>query len=444
MINQEKNVVMNFFEQIGLAFNHSVDLNELLKIILICSSRTTQAKGEAIFLFDDEEPILKAKIVEGVFPPLKDHHHLSKSSKLVSKAKYLNENLFNTSFQLGEGVIGEVALNKESILISNAETDERIIQPEVDYLKIKTLMASPLTFQDEILGVMIAINKTNESAFTENDLHLFESLAGQAAISIYNAKMFSQMAEKQKLDRDLEIAKEIQNLLLPKEKPRLEGIDISGYSDPASKVGGDYYDFIPLSTHQTGIAIADVSGKGIPASLIMSMARSILRSLALKKLSPASVLKQLNSLIHPDIRVGMFISMSYLVIDQIQKELTISRAGHEPLIYFNHKDSQIQSIQGKGMVLGLNDGQIFNQQLDELTIRYNPNDIFILYTDGITEATNMKGEQFGIHRLHEIIRNSHHMNSTEIIQQVCSRVKRFIGEAPQSDDITLVVIKINR
>jgi len=172
------------------------------------------------------------------------------------------------------------------------------------------------------------------------------------------------------------------------------------------------------------------------------MSRSILRSLSLSTLSPSSVLKELNSLIYPDMRKAMFISMSYLILDGNNKMLNISRAGHEPLIHFKHSIGKIEQIHGHGMVLGLDDGSLFNHRIDEVSVEYELGDVFVLYTDGITEATNSSDQEFTLERLNEIIRSSHQLSAQKIVENICSHVKRFAGDTPQSDDLTLVVIKI--
>ncbi len=441
ILQKEKSVVMDFFEEIGTTFTQSLKIDELLKMILICSTRTTKAKGEVIFLIDEEIHVLKAQLIEGVVPPLKAQSGLAQS-KLISKTKYLNENLLKTTFQLGEGIVGEVALNKKSILIEDTEHDPRIPSSEIDYLKVQTLMATPLIFQNKVLGVMIAVNKENDIAFTETDLHLFEALAGQAATSIYNTHVYKALAEKERYDQELQIAKEIQGLLLPKTYPHLEEFEISAFSQPAFKVGGDYYDFITLPKNQLGIAIADVSGKGIPASLIMVMARSMLRSLCKNESSASNVLRQLNALLFPDFRKDMFISITYLVIDTHLKSVQWARAGHEPLLIYRAKENKVECHRSSGMVIGLDSGEIFNPKLEVKEVILNPNDFIILYTDGVTEAINKSGEEFGLERLQDAIRlQNTRCSAQDIVDNIYQHVQRFVGATAQNDDLTLVAIK---
>ncbi|MDP8219296.1 MAG: PP2C family protein-serine/threonine phosphatase, partial [Candidatus Theseobacter exili] len=329
----------------------------------------------------------------------------------------------------------------QQLLIENALEDSRIPIFEEDFLKVGSLMAVPLKTRDSILGVMVAVNKIDQPVFTDADISLFDTLASQAAVSVAYGHLYNNLAEKERLDRELQIAKEIQNLLLPKEFPILPGFDISAMNEPALEVGGDYFDFLKIDDHRYGIVIADVSGKGVPAALVMVMCRSILRSISKGQTSSSKVLSELNSLIHPDLKSDMFVSVSFLILNTQKRVLTIARAGHEPLLLYNQKTEKVTHVTGKGIAIGIDKGPLFVQNIEEIHFNMGKGDFAVLYTDGISEAIDENNQEFGRDNLINAMKTSRSSTAGEIVENICERIKRFTGDKPQRDDLTLVVIK---
>ena len=441
VLSQEKEVVLSFIREIGDALTSARELDQLFRLIIICSKRTLNAASGAIFLLNEAHTYLKAKIVDGLFPPIFETIPADALSKLSTKAKYIQDLIMNLQIPLGEGIVGGVAQSRSSILIKDALMDQRIPQPTIDFLKVKTLMAVPLIFKEEVIGVMITANKEEETSFDETDLSLLEALADQAAISIHNAKLYKEIAEKELLDKELQIATQVQRLLIPLHFPKISGFDFAALNRPAREIGGDYYDFFPIGEDQYGIVIADVSGKGIPAALVMTMARSILRSLAPGNFSPRQVLSELNRHLFPDMQQEMFISLAYLTLDQKNKKLSLTRAGHEPIIFFEHEKSNIKLLRPQGIVLGMDSGPLFTSTLEEVLLILKEGDILTLFTDGVTEAQDKEGNEFGYDALIEAIRSSSHLSAQEIADHVMARILRFTGNIPQRDDTTLVIVK---
>ncbi len=440
-LSQEKEVVLSFIREIGDAFTSADELKHLFQIIITCSKRTLNASAEAIFLLDESHSYLQAKVIDGLFPPIFEAIPADSLSKVATKTKYLQDLILGLKIPVGEGIVGRTAQTRTALLIKDATMDSRIAQPPIDFLKVKTLMVVPLIFKEEVIGVMIAANKKDDQTFTEIDLSLFEALSDQAALSIHNARLYQAISEKEKLDKELKTATQVQKLLLPARYPEIPGFDFSAVSRPARQIGGDYYDFFPVGTGQYGMAIADVSGKGIPAALIMTMARSILRSSAPEKLSPRQVLSELNRLLHGDIQQDMFISMAYLVLDEQKKQLKLTRAGHEPILFYDKKEGNVRFMRPQGIVLGMDPGSLFTSTLEEILLVLNPGDIVVLYTDGVTEAQDFEGQEFGYEALAESIRSSANLPAQEIANYVIARILRFTGNIPQRDDLTLLIIK---
>jgi len=440
-MQKEKDIIFSFLHEIGTVFNESMDLDTLLQSVLGAIVRILKAKGGCIFLFDDSNKYLQASIVEGIFPPL-NRPDSSMMEKIVSKNKYLEEYLKSIKIPIGSGIIGSTAERGIPSLIADAAMDSRIPKYDEELLMINTMLTVPLKIQENTVGVLSIINKENNQSFTETDMSLLQGLGDLASISINNARFHQTLLEKQKLDCDLNIAKEIQNMLLPRKYPSLKNWDIGVLSRTAMEIGGDYYDFIDIAQDKLGVVIADVSGKSIPGALVMSMTRSIIRSKAIGTQSASSVLIAANELICHDIEPNMFISLSYLIIDTRQNTVTYARAGHEPLIVYRAKDATCELIKPEGMVLGMTCDTAFNNSIREVSFQMHPGDIIVLYTDGITESVNEKQEEFGIANLIDATRIANSESAEAIVNNINERVARFTGNIPQKDDLTLVVMKL--
>ena len=250
------------------------------------------------------------------------------------------------------------------------------------------------------------------------------------------------ISERERMQKELEIARNVQMGLLPKSKPVIDGFDISGKCLPAKEVGGDYYDFVTLSPTKLGIAIGDVSGKGVPAAIYMTLTKGILQSHADETISPRLVLNKVNKLLYRNIEKNSFVSMFYAVLDTQKKDITFARAGHNPGIMINQKDGSNQELNTDGIALGLEEGAVFNRTLKEHTITLAVGDTLVFYTDGFTEAMNRHKEEFGEERLIRLISEHRHLCSQDLIEVLVKNIKGFTKEMPQHDDMTIVVIKL--
>ncbi len=436
---QEKEVVMCFLQDIGEAFTEALGLDDLLRKIIKCSINLVGANAGAIFLSDPECKYLQARIVEGTFPPMTENVGLV-ADKVSTKTKYLEDILKNEKVLYGFGVIGEAAQKAVPILVEDGSKDERIPKLKSNILGVETMMAVPVKIKDEVIGVMALVNKWS-GRFSSTDLSLFSALADQASISINNAKFYHALAEKKRIDHDLEIARDIQHLLLPEKFPEMKGYGVSAFSEAALELGGDYYDFIEVDDDHVGIVIADVSGKGVSAALMMATCRGILNIIAKGNRSPKAVLCELNRIIFGDIKRDMFISVLYMVLDVKNHRLTAARAGHEPILYVSKKGSKHELIKGNGIVVGVDAGEIFAENMEEVVISLAKDDIIVLYTDGITEAMNAQGREFGRENLIEAVTVSSGGSPGDIGKNINGRLARFTGGVAQHDDMTLLVLK---
>ncbi len=250
------------------------------------------------------------------------------------------------------------------------------------------------------------------------------------------------ISERERMAKELEIARQVQMKLLPKSSPVLPHCDVAGLCIPALEVGGDYFDFIQLGENKLGIAIGDVSGKGVPAAIYMTLTKGVFQSHAEANVSPKVVLTKVNNLLYRTIERDSFVSMFYAVIDLEKKQMVYARAGHNPAIYFSRKGNRFSMLESAGLALGLERGDLFVKVIEEETMSLQEGDVLVLYTDGFTEAMNDEQQEFSEAKFLEVIDNAKHLSAREIILAVQEAIKAFVGDVPQHDDMTIVVVKI--
>jgi sigma-B regulation protein RsbU (phosphoserine phosphatase) len=228
---------------------------------------------------------------------------------------------------------------------------------------------------------------------------------------------------------------------LPSEAPVIPGFEIAGLNIPARHVSGDYFDYIEVDKTKLGVAIADVSGKGVPASIIMAICRSVLRSQATENPSPADVLQKVNRQLYPDIKEDMFISMAYAILDHAHGTVTLCRAGHDAPILFDHETKTAVPVKPPGMVVGIDSGSVFDRLTTDFAVPLERDDCLVLYTDGVTETLNAEGDEFGLDRMMQSVRASATNGAQAIVKRIIEDVRDFTGSVPQNDDITLIAIR---
>ncbi|WP_372366655.1 PP2C family protein-serine/threonine phosphatase [Candidatus Uabimicrobium sp. HlEnr_7] len=246
--------------------------------------------------------------------------------------------------------------------------------------------------------------------------------------------------ENQAREHELQIANEIQSNLLPKTIPDIPGYDIGAFYHPSKEVGGDYYDFIDIDEKHLAITIADVSGKGVPGSMVMTMTRSLIRMQAKRSLSPSDVLTEVNRVIAQDIKRGMFVTAMYCILNKETGELKLSSAGHNPAILIK-SNGAYELLNTKGLALGLDKGKIFARQTQTITTRLNRGDRLVLFTDGIPEAMSPRNEEFGDDKFYQLVSKSCNLESKKFVSNIVNSIAKWRRNAPQSDDITIVTLK---
>jgi serine phosphatase RsbU (regulator of sigma subunit) len=337
----------------------------------------------------------------------------------------------------GEGATGRVFLSGQPLVIQDYDTWEGRVA-HIPVGRYARVLHVPLKRGAQVIGVMSVNRSKTAPAFTEDDVRLLSLFANQAAIAIENARLYQAAVEQARLERELDMARTLQAGLIPHELPHLPGWDLTAWWQPAREVSGDFYDLFPLArATRYGLLIADVSDKGMPAALVMTSTRAILRASATAARSPAQCITHANRLICADTANGMFITLCYAQLNPANGELIYVNAGHNPpLLYRKHKD-QLSELTRTGMALGVDDKSAFTQQ----TIKLRRGDFVLFYTDGVTEATNVEEHEFGVERLRRVVLEQRHASTTEMLAALESAVSAFVGATPQSDDIAVVIVR---
>jgi sigma-B regulation protein RsbU (phosphoserine phosphatase) len=307
----------------------------------------------------------------------------------------------------------------------------------------ETLHASlmvPLVYQDQVIGVLNLGEKKSGKGYKREDIELLRTLAHQGAVAIENARLFQENLEKQRMEEELNIARDLQMSMLPAHCPEIKGFKIAAQSNPAREVGGDFFDFIEMGEERSGLVVGDVTGKSVSGALVMSASRSIFRMLSEEHLTVGEIMIRANKRIKKDIKSGMFVALLYAVLDGRNKILSFCSAGQTQSIHFSPKtgEAHLMETEGDRFPLGILD----EVDYQETRVPLELGDRVIFYTDGIVEAMNEKKEIFGFERALEVVRAAGSMSAEALLKEILNKVNEFVGSAAQHDDLTAIVISV--
>ena len=439
-IQVEETLVFDFLHGLGEAFSETIRPADLHRLIVEGATRVLDAQGGALYLTDRTGTKLVPTFVSNGCPPLVDvPPHILQQAAGTPTALESFLRLHNVGS--GEGLLGRVWQTATPLYLNEFSQAPELAKLRDSSLGATSVMVAPLLYAKQNMGVLALANSRMGAPFSQNDFVVFKSITEQSAFALYNAIIYSEANEKKRLDHDLEIARDIQRILLPAEAPKVNGFEISGMNVPARQVSGDYFDYIRVDDERLGVAIADVSGKGVPASLIMAICRSVLRSQAIGNPSPADVLQKVNRQLYPDIKEDMFISMAYLVLDHVRGGVTLARAGHDAPLLYQHKSQTVASLKTPGMVVGIDSGDVFDRLTTDVPVPLERNDCILLYTDGITEALDNEGNEFGLERTIASVQSSAKEGAQAMVTRLIDDLRNFVGSTPQNDDITMIAIR---
>ena len=403
---------LSVLNDLARAIGASLNLQDIMQTIIHRSLRAIHAEQGVITLVDQTAADSMKTLVR----------------TMVSSTKH-------PQFHFNQSLLGWMHLNKKPLLIADPKTDERFRGVQWD-ASIRSLLCVPMTVKSNLIAVLTVYNKRDASQFSEEDQRLLAIIAGQSAQVMENARLYEEERALQEMKEEVRLAARIQLDLLPKSAPEIPGYDVAGRSIAAQVVGGDYFDFIPSEGGRFAVCLGDVSGKGLPASLLMANLQATLRGQTLLNPPAKLCLQRSNRLLYLSTSSEKFVTLFYSILDPNTHTLSFSNAGHDAPILLA-RGGDVRRLETGGVVLSIMEEFPFEE--DQVTLA--PDDVLVVYSDGITEAINMNQELFGVDRLLAAIRRNRDKSANELIDAIVATVREYAGPAPQADDMTLIVIK---
>ena len=405
---------LSILNEIATAVSSARELNQVVELIIQKCIKHLKVEQGSIMLLDEKKP---------------DKPFQTMVRKVDSKVDVV-------PYHFGIQLSGWMLKNQKPLVINDFQKDQRFSIAYRKDFNIKSLLSVPLCLKGRMIGVLNIFNKQAKEGFTVEDQRLMCIIASQSAQVIENARLYEEEQVLLRMEEELKVAYEIQINLLPKENPQIAGYDIAGKSIPAKEVGGDCYDFIRIDDHHLAICLGDISGKGMPAAMLMANLQATLRGQTLFSTSCKDCLQRSNKLLFQSTDLQKFATLFYGILNTRKNELCYSNAGHDYPFLFSG-DKEPRRLETGGTVLGFLENFIFKEQV----IPFSPGDLLLVYSDGITEAMNADEEEFGENRLVEVTLKHRDELASTLIEKIIAAVKLHTGDAPQMDDITLVVIK---
>lgn len=439
-MREEQDIIIDFLHTTAEDMSSGeLDKTKLYRRIVRTTAITCGAMTACLYEKTDDNKLV-SRATEGLFPP--QTRRISKQGNML-RAKFLEEAIVQETLNVGESVIGTVAEKMRGIIIKDAMGDSRVIEHGDESLQVKSMIAVPVAFGNKLYGVLAIANPISEKPFNSTDFSLALSLGEQAGMALHNMDALSAIILKNKMEFDLRLASDVQKYLLPSTMPDTQSLQFAVKYIPQQLIGGDFYDFYKLPNNRIGITVGDVSGKGVSASLIMAICRTKLQALAHKNKSPSETLKELNADIVESMRTDMFITMTYAIIDTNASKITLARAGHEPALLYKSTEptSPAIKIRGSGMAVGMVDSELFDESIENVEFEFNKGDVFVLYTDGITEALNKADEEYTTARLASTISKFGTQSAKEMNDAIIKDVETFSDKTKHADDLTLLCVK---
>ena len=395
------------------------DINELIRRVLEISQGVMLSEASSLMLLNKEKGVLKCRVALGEVGSLLEQ---------------------SFTLKLGQGIAGWVAEHRESVVVPDVTKDDRFYDgtDKSTGFVTRSILACPLISRDNLLGVAEVVNRQDGKPFTEKDLKMFETFCRGVAVAVQNAQMHTQLLNNQRIQQQLEMASTIQQGFLPRSfSLDNEQFEISAINLPASMVGGDFYDCIELRPGMYGITIGDVSGKGVPAAIYMARLISDFRFEAHQAEDPQPTMTILNQMLSERSQQGMFVTMIYLILDVHHGELRYVNGGHIPPILYQRKGDRLTKLDGsEGIPLGIKRDAVFSEA--EHSLRRG--DTLLLFSDGMLDAKNSKGEKFKLENIEKYVRGNW-QTPHDLVTQLVEAVTNHAGDESQFDDITIMAIR---
>ena len=359
----------------------------------------------------------------------------SEQEQLKTLVRSMVSSSSQTPFHIQQSIVGWMQIHKKPLLVNDPKHDERFTGIPWDQ-SIRTVLCAPMMVKSDLIGVLTMYNKQGDAVFTNEDMRFLDIIAMQSAQVVENARLYEKEKELQHVQSEIRLASKIQINLLPKIIPSVKGYDIAGSMIAAQGVGGDYYDFIPMDNDRIALCLGDISGKGLPASLLMANLQATLRSQVFISASPKECMHRANDLLFRSTADDKFATLFLGVLDAQNHTLTYCNAGQEHPCLFT-QDASCKRLTTGGPMVGAFDGAGFNEECIEL----HAGDTLVAFSDGYTEAINKQAEQYSDLRVKQTLEGVRTKPAKEIIEYVVGEIKSHAFGLPQSDDMTMVVVR---
>jgi sigma-B regulation protein RsbU (phosphoserine phosphatase) len=427
-----------FFE-LGPGSQHVTTVDQLYQTVADRIRNAFEGGNAALFVRDDATANFNLRVLSGDTGVVETGKRLQLSKRAFVVRRLTN---LSTPLTIEPQEIETWSQALHSVLPSNRE--ERASEHEL-LRTIRSRILVQIKQKHELVGILSLGSRRGGFPYSAPDQELLMSIAAQLALVIENARLTERIVAQERMRREIALAAEVQQRLLPSHAPENVTTDIAGFCEPARGVGGDYYDFISFDAGQLGLAIADVAGKGMPAALLMSTVQATLRSLTATNGSSgpthelSSIVSKLNRLLFNTTKGEHYVTFFYAHYDQMTQRLTYVNAGHNPPLFLRTgSDTEFRQLTAGGLVAGAFENAAYDQE----TVQLKPNDLLFLYTDGLSEALNADGDEFGISRIMETLRSVASLSADRIRDVIARRVKDWCAGMSLYDDLTFVVMKV--
>jgi sigma-B regulation protein RsbU (phosphoserine phosphatase) len=397
--------------QITGVMNSSLDFNEALQNIIGAVMQATRGQRGYLMRYDEEHDDVEVLVSTG--------------------ADGGDTEGYSTT------ITSEVIRTRQTLLTNNAQFDSRYQAGQSIILRgLRAILCAPMMVKDRLIGLIYVDTSMRKGNFTPEDRDLMAAVAGQAAVALENARLYSLAVEQGRLMRELQMAREIQQNLLPHRMPDIAGYQVAAHWQAAREVAGDFYDVFELDAERFAVVIADVSDKGAPAAMFMAVARTMIRTLAHTGLTPLETIASTNDLILEDAESGMFVTVYYSVFSRGGSSVHVN-AGHNPIVVYRAAERHAFLMPRGGRAIGW----FPDNPLKMLDLDLQPGDIVIFYTDGLTEAENALGDFFGEERLMKVVTENAHLGADDLLAAILNAATAFCGAVAPFDDQTVVVVR---
>ena len=411
----EQSDLLALIGKVGVTLLASATLDETLKQVASLVFEAVPADRCLIMLRDEETDELKARVAQ---------HKKGANGGQVGEIR------------ISRAITEEVVGQGKSVLASDVQHDPRFMSSTVTLQGVRSVLAVPLGVGETNFGIIYADSPIAESRFTEDHLKVLTTLASVAAIRVEHARLMEERLERESMDRELQLAREIQQRFQPTAPPQIPGYELQGISFPSYEIGGDYYDFIEREDGRVVIALGDVSGKGTSAALLMSSLHAAIHAQVSSHHSIAETIEAVNRYLANNIPSNRFVTLFYAELDPQTGALSFLNAGHNPPLLV-HANDEVEHLSAGGLPLGIQPDAVFREGRTQL----QPGDALIVYSDGVSETQNPEGEEFGAVRLYEVVARNLDSTAASLRDKIESALTKFARGTPAGDDITLVIVK---